>query len=290
MNYLIQLLIGGLSIGCIYSLVGIGFVIIFKSTKVLNLAQGELMMVGAYVTLLFYKSIGLPFFFAFAVSLGLAFVIGLAVEAIFMRKMIGKPIFSVVMLTLGLGVCLRGLVGLIWTYDEKTMAVSVFNKVCKLSNFSISYGEIIIILLSLALVFGLGIFYKYSKIGLGMRATAADQNSAMIMGIDVTKVFSFSWALSATVSTFGGIALAAMTIITPNMADFGVRALPAVVLGGIDSLTGVVVGGMIVGIAENLAGGYLGGMTHQLSPYFILLLVLVIRPYGLFGIKEIKRV
>jgi branched-chain amino acid transport system permease protein len=289
-EYFIQLLLGGLSTGFIYSLVGLGFVIIFKSTKVLNLAQGEMMMLGAYITLSFQKLLGLPFLPAFLLALGAAYFLGMTMERIFLRKMIGEPIFSVVMLTVGLGVSLRGLVGLIWTQEEQIMTVPLFSKILKISNISISYGNLIVIFLSLALVLGFTLFYKYSKIGIAMRATASNQDSAMIMGIDVQKVFSRSWSYSAVVSVFGGIVLAGITIITPNMANFGLKALPAIVLGGIDSIIGVILGGIIVGVSENIVGGYLGGVAQQLTPHLILFIVLVFKPYGLFGTKEIERV
>ncbi len=290
LEYLIQLIIGGLSTGCIYSLVGLGFVIIFKSTKVLNLAQGEMMMLGAYITLSLHKFLGVPFLLSFILSLIVAYGMGFTLERLFLRKMIGEPIFSVVMLTVGLGVSLRGLVGLLWTQEEQIMAVPLFGKVLEVSNLSISYGNLIVIVLSLLLVLIFAAFYKYSRIGIGMRATATDQDAAMIMGIDVTRVFSRSWSYSAVVSVFGGMVLAGITIITPNMANFGLKALPAVVLGGIDSVFGVILGGIIVGVSENLVGGYLGGMAQQITPHLILLIVLVVKPYGLFGTEEIERV
>jgi branched-chain amino acid transport system permease protein len=289
-EYLVQIVVGGLSTGFIYSLVGLGFVIIFKSTKVLNLAQGEMMMVGAYITLTLHKFLGVQFLLAFIISLVLAYFLGFVLERAFLRRMIGEPIFSVVMLTVGLGVLLRGLVGLIWTQEEQIMRVPLFGENLVIMNTSISYGNIIVIFLSLALVLSFSLFYKYSKLGTGMRATATNQDAAMTMGINVAKVFSLSWSLSGVVSVFGGIVLAGITIITPNMANFGLKALPAVVLGGIDSIAGVILGGIIVGVCENLMGGYFGGIAQQLTPHVILLGVLVFKPYGLFGMKEIERV
>lgn len=289
-EYFIGLLLGGVSMGFIYSLVGLGFVIIFKSTKILNLAQGEMMMFGVYITLFLHKVLDLPLALAFPLSLALAFPFGFSLERLFLRKMIGEPIFSAVMLTLGLAFFLRGLVGLIWTQEEQTMTVPFFNQVLKIAEVSISYGNLMVIFLSLALVAAFSLFYKYSRAGIGMRATATRQESAMIMGIDVPRVFSVSWSLSAFVSVFGGIVLAGITIITPNIANFGLKALPAIVLGGIDSIAGVILGGILIGISENLVGGYVGGMAQQITPYLILLIVLIVKPYGLFGTKEIERV
>ena len=203
--------------------------------------------------------------------------------------MVGAPIFAVVMLTVGLSVSLRGLVGLIWGHDERTIVVPLFHQIVKAAGFSINFGSILVIVLCLALVIGFGLFYKFTKTGTSMRATATDTNSAMVMGIDISRVFSVSWGLSSLVSVFSGVVLASITIIKPGMADFGLKALPAVVLGGIDSILGVILGGIIVGIMENFIGGYIGGMAQQLSPYVILLVVLIIKPYGLFGTKEIER-
>ncbi len=285
-----QLLTGGIATGFIYSLVGLGFVIVFKSTKVLNLAQGEFMMAGAYITLTLHNLLGLPFFAAFILALISGYFLGFAIERIFLRRMMDAPIFSVVMLTVGLSVSMRGFAGLIWGHEEKTIKVPLFHEILKIGNFSINFGSILVILLCLSLVIVFGLFYKYTKTGTSMRATATDKNSAMVMGIDISRIFSVSWGLSALVSVFSGVVLASITIITPGMANFGLKALPAVILGGIDSIVGVILGGIIVGLVENFAGGYIGGMAQQLSPYLILLIVLVIKPYGLFGMEEIERV
>jgi branched-chain amino acid transport system permease protein len=288
-QYFIQLLIDGVTTGFIYSLVGLGFVIVFKSTKILNLAQGEFMMAGAYVTMAFYNVLRLPFLAAFGLALIAGYFLGFVVDRVFLRRMVGAPIFAVVMLTVGLSVLLRGLVGLIWGHDERTIAVPLFHQIVKAAGFSINFGSILVIVLCLALVIGFGLFYKFTKTGTSMRATATDTNSAMVMGIDISRVFSVSWGLSSLVSVFSGVVLASITIIKPGMADFGLKALPAVILGGIDSILGVILGGIIVGIMENFIGGYIGGMAQQLSPYVILLVVLIIKPYGLFGTKEIER-
>ena len=290
LEYFLQLLIGGVTTGFIYSLVGLGFVVIFKSTKILNLAQGEFMMSGAYMTLALHSLLRLPFLAAFVLALVAGYFLGFVVDRLFLRRMIGAPIFAVVMLTVGLSVSLRGLAGLIWGHEERTITVPLFHRILKAGDFSINFGSILVILLCLSLVIVFGLFYKYTRTGASMRATATDKNSAMVMGIDISKVFSVSWGLSALVSVFSGVVLASVTIITPSMADFGLKALPAVVLGGIDSMLGVIVGGIVVGITENFVGGYLGGMAQQLTPYLILFIVLVIKPYGFFGTREIERV
>jgi branched-chain amino acid transport system permease protein len=289
-EYLSQLIVSGMSMGCVYSLVGLGFVIIFKSTKILNLAQGEMMMLGAYFTLTLNGLLRIPFIFIVFIALILAFMLGFVLERLFVRQMIGEPIFSVVMLTVGLSVAIRGLVGLIWTQEEQILTVPLFKHSVKLFNISLSFGDVAVIFLSLILVIVFSLFYKFSPFGIAMRATATSQTSAMIMGIDVAKVFSFSWSISGVISVFGGIVLAGLTITTPNMANFGLKALPAVVLGGIESIKGVILGGIIVGVTENIVGGYIGGTWQQITPYLILLVVLVIKPYGLFGIEEIERV
>ncbi len=290
LDYFIQLLIGGITTGFIYSLVGLGFVIVFKATKILNLAQGELMMAGAYMTLALYNLLHLPFLISFLLALVGGYFLGFLIDRMILRRMVGAPIFAVVMMTVGLSVSLRGLVGLIWGHEERTISVPLFHDILKGGKFSINLGSILVIVLCLALVVGFGLFYRYTKTGTSMRATASDKNSAMVMGIDISKVFSVSWGLSSLVSVFSGVVLASITIIKPSMAEFGLKALPAVILGGIDSVLGVILGGIIVGVTENFIGGYIGGMGQQLSPYVILLIVLVIKPYGLFGTKEIERV
>ncbi len=289
LDFIVRLAISGLSIGSIYALVGLGYVLIFKSTGVLNLAQGEIMLVGAYLTFTFVDR-GLAFGLALALALGCAVLLGLGIERVFLRSMIGEPIFSVVMLTIGLSVFLRGLIGLVWGQDEQVLRVPFFGSMLTVWGLSLSLGHLIVIFTTLSLITAFTLFYRFTLYGTAMRATASDQDTAMVMGVNVGQVVAVSWGVASLVAVIGGVSLVGLSLLKPGLSLFAIKALPAVVLGGLDSVVGAILGGLILGIAENLAGGYLGGTAKEAAGYIILLLVLMMKPYGLFGTREIERV
>lgn len=289
LDFIGRLVLSGLSIGSIYALVGLGYVLIFKSTGVLNLAQGEIMLVGAYLTFTFVDQ-GLTFGLGLALALGCTVLLSLGIERVFLRSMIGEPIFSVVMLTIGLSVFLRGLVGLVWGQDEQVLQVPFFGTMLMVGGLSLSLGNLIVIFTTLVLIAAFAFFYRFTRYGTAMRATASDQDTAMVMGVSVGQVVAVSWGVASLVAVIGGVSLVGFSLLKPELSLFAIKALPAVVLGGLDSVVGAILGGLILGIAENLTGGYLGGTAKEAAGYVILLLVLMIKPYGLFGTREIERV
>jgi branched-chain amino acid transport system permease protein len=294
-EYFFQLITGGLSIGSIYALIAIGFVLIYKTTGVLNFAQGELMMLGAYFCFTVIVYLKLSFFPAFILSLIISAFLGYSINIIAIRPMVGKPIFSIVMITIGLSTIIRHSVSLIWGHLGKEFP-SPFSieKTVSFSGVYISTVHLWTIVFGSIFVLFFYLFFRFSVIGIGMKATGNDQVASMIQGINVRKMLALSWAIAAVTSTVAGCFLASYSYLHPEMGLIGLKAFPAIILGGLDSVGGAIIGGLAIGLIENLAGGYLdkllGGGIKEITSFVIVLLVMMIRPYGLFGKKHIDRV
>lgn len=289
-----QLTLSGVIVGSIYGLIALGFVLIYKASDVVNFAQGELMMLGAYLCYYIITTYAVPFVPAFLITLLFSAVLGILIELLILRPMLGKHVFSIIMVTVALATLLRSLVGLFWGHDTYRFPTPFSDKAIRVFGLSILPVELTTVLTALGLFILFYLFFKYSNLGLAMRATAFDQKYAFLMGISVKKIFSLSWILASGVASIGGVFLASISSLQTTMSFIGLKVFPAVVLGGIDSVAGAILGGLIVGLTENLAGGYLskffGSGVKELSAFFILLIVLMIKPYGLFGKKEILRV
>lgn len=293
MEILLQLLVSGITTGGVYALVALGFVLIYKATNIINFATGEFMMIGAYICYTMMVGLGLPAIPAFLLVMLVASLLGYLVERVILRHMLGQPIISIIMVTIGLSFILKGMAEMIWSSDFKSLprlfprAPIIFGDIVVLSNmfygFLIALGTVIIF----ALVF------KYAKIGVAMRATANDQTASFSMGINVKTMFTLAWAFGAIAASLGGIIIGNIGGIQPTLGAIGLKIFPIVILGGLDSIGGAIIGGLIVGIIENLAGGYLdpyfGGGVKELSPFVVLVIILMVKPYGLFGKEEIER-
>ncbi|HEY6319979.1 MAG TPA: branched-chain amino acid ABC transporter permease [Thermoanaerobaculia bacterium] len=295
MDFFLQLVINGLVVGSIYALVAMGFVIIYKSTSVLNFAQGEFLLLGAYISLALLTRWHVPFWATVVLTLGFAAVLGLAIERLILRPMIGEPVVSVIMVTLGLSSILRAVVQGIWGTDTRPYpeifpsAPVMIGPVPVSRAYAWSLGCVVVLLVAFSL------FFKRSRFGIAMRATAFSQQVALSMGISVRHMFALAWAIAAVVSAIGGILLGAVrTGVDQSLALIGLKVLPVVILGGLDSVLGAIVGGLLIGVLENLAGGYLdpvfGGGVKEVAPFVILVSILMIKPYGLFGKVHIERV
>ena len=289
-----QLCLSGFSVGCVYAIVALGFVIIYKATDVFNFAQGELMTLGAFICYLFIVQLHVPIIWAFLLTFIATALIGMITEEIFLRPMVGEPIFSVIMVTVGLSVLLKGVIGLSWGYMIKKFPSFVSEAPISFVGMVISPLHITTIIVTAILIVLIAIFFKFSKMGVGMRAVASDQDASLLMGISVRKIFGLSWSISAVVAGIGGILLSSITFLHPSSSFVGIKVFPAVVLGGMDSVIGAIVGGIIIGIVENVAGGYIdpivGGGVKEITAFIVLLAILMIRPYGLFGKVKIERV
>jgi len=295
MNFFLQLAINGLVVGSIYALVAMGFVIIYKATSVLNFAQGEFLLLGAYGSLVLLTRFHLPLYAAVLLTLALAAVLGLAIERLILRPLVGEPVISVIMVTLGLSSILRAVVQGIWGTDTRPFPEVFPSAPLMLGQVPVSRAYA----WSLGCVGGrlvaFSLFFKYSRLGIAMRATAFSQQVALSMGISVRRIFALAWAIAAVVSAVGGILLGAVrTGVDQSLALIGLKVLPVVILGGLDSVPGAIAGGLLIGVLENLAGGYLdplcGGGVKEVAPFVILVAILMIKPYGLFGKVRIERV
>lgn len=289
-----QMLVSGIVVGSIYALVALGFVLIYKASDALNMANGEFVLIGSYICLTLITILKLPFLVALLLTLVFNALLGLLVERFVLRPLINAPTISVIMATIGLANLLAGLVHMIWGHQTK-MFPSIF------PDTPVTIGEVIItpvylwsFIIVMALLVAFTLFFKFSKIGIAMRAVADDLQAAASMGISVTKVFAITWAIASIVAAVGGVLLGNINGVNATMSIIGLTVLPVVILGGLDSIPGAIVGGFIIGILQSLAGGYLdplvGGGLKDVFPFIIVILILMIKPYGLFGKGGIERV
>jgi branched-chain amino acid transport system permease protein len=295
MEFFLQLVLSGFVIGSIYALVGLGFVIIYKSSSILNFAQGEFLMLGAYVCIAIFSTAKVPFLVAFALTLGFSVLLGMAMERVLLRPMIGEPVISVIMLTLGLASVLKAIVQGIWGTETRPYPEIFPTTPVQIGPLPVSQGYLYSVGSVLVLLALFSVFFKYSRAGIAMRATAFSQQVALSMGISVKRIFALAWSIAAVVSAVGGVLLGGVRGgVDGAFALFGLKVIPVVILGGLDSIAGAIVGGLVMGLLENLAGGYLdpilGGGVKEVAPFVALVAILSIRPYGLFGKVKIERV
>jgi len=295
-HYLLQLVISGLVVGSIYAAVALGFTIIYKATRVVNFAQGELLMVGAYVCYAFVVQMGIPFWAALLLTVLFGMVLAFFIERLILRPMIGEPIISIIMVTIGLSLIMRSLVTAVWGNDILVYEPKLFPQdMVEIAGVPISQEFIWCFILSMVILAVFSAFFKFSKAGIAMRATAFNQQVAQSMGISVKHIFALSWIISAVVSGIGGVLIGNINGINSSLYHFGLKVFPATILGGLDSILGAALGGLIIGLLENLSDGFcksyldLSGVK-EVAPYVILVIILMIKPYGLFGTKEIERV
>jgi branched-chain amino acid transport system permease protein len=299
MAYFLQLVFAGIAVGCIYALIGLGFSIIFKASGVINFAQGELLLVGAYIISAGVFEWHLNFFLALLLGIVATVVIGLLFERFVLRHMIGRPVFSILMITIGLDIVLRTSVIARWG-SNPIPAATPFEISSGFNIGGVHFGanDLWTIVVTVMLCAALYYFFRFTKYGLAMRATAIDQEAALAMGINIRTVNALAWGIAAAIATIGGVFLAAGSFaIDPTLGSTALLAFPAIILGGLDSVSGAVVGGIIIGLAQVLTAGYeshfgnfLGTGFHEITPYLIMILVLLIRPYGLFGTRKVERV
>ncbi|MDQ7745054.1 branched-chain amino acid ABC transporter permease [Hydrogenophaga pseudoflava] len=289
---LLQLLIGGVAQGCIYGLIALGFVLIYKATETVSFAQGDLMMVGAFGGLLTMTLLGFPFWvsvLAAVVGMGL---FGVLLERMVIRPILGQPAFSIVMLTIGVGYVLRGVITMIPNIgtDTHSLAVPYAGEVLNMGGLVLAAEQLVIIGVTAVLCGGLFAMFKYSKLGIAMQASSQNQLAAYYMGIPVKRLNGLVWGLAAGVAAIAGLLLAPITFVHANMGFIGLKAFPAAVVGGFGSLPGAIVGGLVIGVVEALSGFYLPEGFKDIAPYIVVLLMLVLKPNGLFGEKLRKKV
>ncbi|MWD29536.1 branched-chain amino acid ABC transporter permease [Aquicoccus sp. SCR17] len=288
----LQLLIGGIATGCIYGLVALGFVLIYKATEGVNFAQGDMMMFGAFLALGFVNSghMGLPFLPGVLLAAIVMGGVGYGIDRVVVRQLFGQPQFSLVILTIALGFVLRFVAGTIWGYTPVVLETPYSGRSLSLGGVIIGYEDIITILVTGVLTLLLWAFFAKTRLGLAAQAASQNQMAAYIVGVPVQRLNSIIWGLSGAVATIAGVLYASKGAIDPNIGLLGIKAFAAAVIGGFGSLPGALLGGILIGVVEPLAARYLPSGISQMSPYVIMLVVLVTRPNGLFSQIQAKKV
>lgn len=286
----VQQIIGGIALGCVYGLIALGFVLIYKATEVVNFAQGEIMMLGAFLSFTFIATLGINYWLAFLLCVVCMAVLGSVMERLVVRPILGYPQFSIVMATIGLGLVIRSLAGIIWGTDDLRIETPFSDGVYRLGGLVIAQDSLSIIVATVLLCGSLYAFFRFTRIGVAMQATSQNMLAAYYMGIPVKRMFSLIWSLSAIVACCAGILLAPITLVHANLGFLGIKAFPAAVLGGFGSIPGAVAGGITIGVVESLSGFYLPEGFKDVAAYIVLLAVLMWRPQGLFGSNALKKV
>ncbi len=289
---LLQILISGAAQGCIYGLIALGFVLIYKATETVNFAQGELMMLGAFAGLGLMTLLGFPFWLAVVSAIVAMALMGVLIERVVIRPILGQPAFSIIMLTIGVGYVARGVITMIPNIgtETHTLAVPYREEVLRLGDLVLPAVQLAVIGSTLALSALLYLMFRYSKLGVAMQASSQNQLAAYYMGIPVRRLNGLVWGLAAAVATLAGLLLAPITFVHANMGFIGLKAFPAAVVGGFGSLPGAIVGGLVIGVVESLSGFYLPEGFKDIAAYVVVLVMLAVRPNGLFGEALRKKV
>jgi branched-chain amino acid transport system permease protein len=292
MEFFFQLLLNGLAIGFIYAIAALGFVMIYKSSSVLNFAHGELLAIGAFIFLTLVTWAKLPIIVAFILTLIGSFALGFVIERLFLRPLVGEALIQVIMLTVGLAAMFKGL--MLFLFGGNLFNYPAFLP----ESFSLHWGPIYIpsvyvasFIMGMIFLVVFGLFFKYSSQGIYMRSVADNQPAALSLGVHVRRVFALSWGIAALVCAMSGIVLGIISgINVHDLSALGLKVFPVVILGGLDSVAGAILGGVIIGLLETFTGGYISTSLREVVPYIVLVLILLVKPYGLFGLVEIERV
>lgn len=292
---LLHLLLNGLIVGALYGVVAMSFVLIYKASQVVNFAQGEFLLVGAWVCWFFLTEWQLPFWIGFIFTMVFMTLFGIILQVVVLRPLIGEPVISVIMATIGLGIFFQALMKWIFGVFARPFPPVFAAERVNIAGLEVQPVYLLSLAISVVIMGAFAWFFTASKHGLAMRATAYDQQVAQSLGISVPKVFAMSWAISALVSSIAGVVVGVVNGVSSALSFYGIKVFPAVILGGLDSVVGAVLGGIIVGVLENLAQ-YVDaewlhiGNLYAIAPFYALILILLIKPYGLFGTKNIERV
>ena len=292
---LLQLIVNGLILGTLYGVVAMCFTLIYKASQVVNFAQGEFLLIGAWVCWWLLADLQLPFWAAFPMTLAFMMTFGILLQIVVLRPMIGEPIISVIMVTIGLSIFFQAIMKWIFGAIVQPFPPIFQADAISVLGLNVQPAYLMSLIVSLAIMGGFALFFKYSRLGLAMRATAFNQQVAQSLGISVQKMFALSWAISAMVAALAGVVFGIVNGVSSALSLFGIKVFPAVIVGGLDSIVGAIVGGLIIGLLENLAeyvdGQWLNiGNLYNIAPFYVLVIILMIRPYGLFGTEKIERV
>ena len=290
-----QLIINGVIIGTLYGVVAMCFVLIYKASQIVNFAQGEFLLIGAWTCWWILTQFQIPFFWGFLLTLGFMLIFGVVLQVLVLRPMIGEPIISVIMVTIGLSIFFQALMKWLFGVFVQPFPPIFATESINVGGLNVQPIYLLSMAISLVVMVGFAWFFKFSRIGLAMRATAFDQQAAQSLGISIKLVFAVSWAISAMVSALAGVTVGVVNGVSSELSFFGIKVFPAVILGGLDSIIGAVVGGLVIGVLENVAefadGQWLHwGNLYTVAPFYVLIIILMVKPYGFFGTKDIERV
>jgi branched-chain amino acid transport system permease protein len=291
---LLQFVITGVTVGIVYSLIALGFVLIWKSSGVANLSLGQLVLISSWFTYAMLVQAGLPLWVGFLLVLVFAVVLGWIIERFVLRPLIAQPILSLITVTLGLAYFIQGLVVFIWPWSVDALPRLFPTEPFHIGPAVLSQEYVWAAGISLLLFGLLSLFFRYHRMGIAMRATADDQMAVQACGIPVTRIFSQSWMFACVLAAIGGILMSSIGGITFGLVETGLKAFSVVILGGLDSFLGAIVAGPIIGLAENIGGGYLTPLTwpgvREVIPFIVIIIVMFLKPYGLFGEERIERI
>ncbi|MGH8675200.1 MAG: branched-chain amino acid ABC transporter permease [Burkholderiales bacterium] len=292
LSQILQLLVAGVSQGCVYALVALGFVLIYKATETVNFAQGDVMMLGAFFALTASVIMGWPYWATIVFAVAVMAVVGMLTERLVLRPVLGHPSFTVVMITIGVGYVMRGVVTMVpgWGTETYQIPTPYVDDVWKVGGVILPVQQLMVIAMTAALCGALYLFFRFTRVGIAMQATSQNQLAAYYMGIPVRRINMMIWGLSAGVAAFAGMLLAPVTFVHSNMGFIGLKAFPAAVVGGFGSVPGSIVGGLIIGVVEALSGFYLPEGFKDVAAYVVVLIVLLVWPSGIFGETMRKKV
>jgi branched-chain amino acid transport system permease protein len=282
--------VSGLATGCVYALIALGFVLIFKATDVVNFAQGEFVMASGFMSYTLLIGAGLPYGLVLVATVVLSGLMGMVLERVVVRPIMDAPIFSIVIATIGASIVLRSSAGIVYGYDVLPLPTIFSKDPVRLGVVQFTAMDVGVIGSSLVIMLALYLFFKLTKTGMAMRATAQSQTAARLMGVSIKRIFSMTWAISAAIGGVAGVLIAPIIYLDPNLGFIGVKAFAGAILGGFGSIPGAIVGGMLLGVIENLSGYFFNAGIKQVSTYILLILVLIVRPAGLFGAAPVRKV
>lgn len=290
MSYFGNLVFSGIVVGALYGMLAMGYAIIYKVSRVVNFAQGEIMMLIAYISYeVALRSDTSEPLILLAVLVG-SILTGLAIERFIVRPMLGQPIFSLVMMTIALAVLIRAMVGLIWGREPFRFPGLDTTTPWEIGGIYVEPMQLVVLAIYVGICVAIWAFLRFSIVGIAMRATASDSTISLLMGISVSRLYRVAWVISALIAGLAGVLFAMIYHVGSDISHMGIRAFPATILGGLDSVLGSAFGGIIIGVVENLAGGYIGSGYKEIAGFAVIVVILMIRPYGLFGQKDVERV
>ncbi|MCS6855106.1 MAG: branched-chain amino acid ABC transporter permease [Elioraea sp.] len=294
-DLLLQLALNGLIVGTLYGVVAMSFVLIYKASQVVNFAQGEFLLIGAWACWWLLTEFKLPFVWGFLLTLVFMTLFGVLLQVIVLRPLIGEPVISVIMVTIGLSIFFQALMKWMFGVFAQPFPPIFETQAVRIAGLEVQSVYLLSLVISLAIMAAFAWFFTASKYGLAMRATAFDQQVAQSLGISVRMVFAMAWAISAVVSAVAGVVVGVVNGVSSGLSFYGIKVFPAVILGGLDSILGAVLGGIIIGLLENIAHFFDSTILHwgnmfQIAPFYVLIVILMLKPYGLFGTRNIERV